>query len=343
MLKKKLLKFIWPLVYFLRGKLLPINIKKAEKILAKNYKKNNLSINTKDEIVLMFDENYSSGGLMDKIKGIISGKYIADQLGLDFYVYIKNRNFPIHNFLKSNQNIFRDENYEMVYNSKSKPIILYNYSPTKKTILDKFKSKKQYHLYCNMNFIPNFNFGIDQFQQNRIWSKYFNEMFSFSSSIVKLDQLSHIQKNNKIAIHLRFMNSLGDFKDIRNIELPNDEKEKLVQNCLQKITNTIKENIEIEKVLIFSDSAHFLNLVKPHFANTEFEQKIFINSENIKHSALNFDDKVFEKTILDFYQMSTCCKIFQIHYKNMHKSDFSKYASIVSNSEYYLIESENIL
>lgn len=341
MFYKKFLKLIWPIVFYWRGKMLPINIKRAEKKLLINYKKNKISTNSKNEIVLMFDENYSSGGFMDKIKGIISGKYIADQLGLDFYVYIKNKNFPIHNFLQSNQNIFRNENYELEYNKNSKPIILYNYSPSQKNILKKFKSKNQYHLYCNMNFIPNFNLGKDEFELNRIWSNYFNEIFSFSSTILNLDELSHIQKNNKISVHLRFMNSLGDFNDIRNNELPNAEKEKLIDNCLQAIKKILIEHKEIEKVLIFSDSASFLNLVKPYFANTEFEQKIFVNADNIKHSALNFDEKVFEKTILDFYQMSNCCKVFQIHYKNMHKSDFSKYASLVNNIEYQLIEPLN--
>lgn len=341
MLKKKILKLIWPLHFFLRSKMLPFRLKRAESNIYKFYTSKSSKRNTKNEIVLMIDEHYSSGGFMDKVKGIISGKYIADSLGLKFYVYIKNGHFPIYKFLDSKDDIFRLTENEMYYDKTSKPIILYNYLPSKKSILQKFKSKNQYHLYCNMNVVPTFNDSKVEFEQNKIWNAQFRELFTFNKNILALDQLAHFTNSQKIAIHLRFMNSLGDFQDIRNNELPKGDKETLIKTCLDSIKKTIYENNEMKKVLIFSDSAFFLNTVKTYFSNTEFEQKIFINTDNIKHSALNNDDKVFEKTILDFYQMSCCHKIFQIYYKNMHKSDFSKYASFVNNIDYQLVEADS--
>jgi hypothetical protein len=341
MLKHKLLKLIWPFYFQLRIKLLPFKIKKAEIALSKKYKAKYSKRIIKKEIVLMIDDNYAKGGFMDKVKGIISGKYIADSLDLEFYVYIKNGNFPIYKFLSTKNNLFRLSDEEIYFDSASKPVILYNYIPSKKTILKKFTSKKQYHLYCNMNVIPTLNIEKSELEQTNIWTTYFNKLFTFNDNILALDQLVHLPSIQKIAIHLRFLNALGDFNDIRNNELQKEDKEKLIQICLHAIKKTIYKNKDCKKILIFSDSALFLNLVKDHFLGTNLEETIFINSDNIKHSALNSDDKAFEKTILDFYQMSSCHKIFQIHYFKMHNSDFSKYASFVNQSTYQFIEASN--
>jgi len=341
MLKSKLLKLIWPIHFHVRRRMLPFKLKRAELNILKNYTAAYSKRNIKKEIVLMIDDHYSSGGFMDKIKGIISGKYIANSLGIEFYVYIKKDHFPVYKFLSAKNDLFRLTNDEMYFDATSSPIILYNYIPSKKSILKKFTSKNQYHLYCNMNVIPTFNIEKNETDQNHIWATCFKELFSFNDTILALDQLAIISQKQKIAIHLRFMNSLGDFKDIRNNELQKEEKEELIQICLHTIKKIIYTNKESKKVLIFSDSALFLNLVKEHFLGTDLEQNIFINTDNIKHSALNIDNKVFEKTILDFYQMSCCHKTFQIHYNHMHNSDFSKYASFINHSAYQLVEASN--
>ena len=68
------------------------------------------------------------------------------------------------------------------------------------------------------------------------------------------------------------------------------------------------------------------------------KDKFIINSNNIGHIYINKDLDTFKKTVSDFISLSLCYKVFQIRYRGMHNSDFSRYASYVNLSDFILID-----
>jgi hypothetical protein len=218
----------------------------------------------------------------------------------------------------------------------SKPVLLYNlFSYNKEKLLGKFRGCNQYHLYINMDVIEKIHLDFSKEQQSNLWRDTFASIFQFTKYFHSYWN-QHIVSNRTCGIHLRFVSLLGDFKEIINNELPDAEKDVLVKKCIQVIITIIAAG-DFEKYIVVADSSHFLIRLQNSVNETQYAPRLFIPKDGpIGHIDIDHSNAVLQKTILDFYLLSRCQKIYQVKDRQMYNSQFCKYASILGNAEYII-------
>lgn len=287
-------------------------------------------------IVSMQDNVFSSGGLVDRIKGVITGYFLARELGLDFYIFFADINDPMISILKKeNVSLVFDKNQLNFSKKFSTPHVVYNYRPgCFSDVRLKIKSKKQIHFYSNMDLL--FLVHNDENTKDRVWSTMFHHLFD----TVKYGCLPIISKFNSesIGIHLRFIGLLGDFKDLRQYVLPEEEKMHMLEWCREKIYKIASQHDA--PIVVVSDSTVFLKSLLVDSKKNGLFSKLILDPVYIGHTALENSAGVFEKAVIDFNSLSSCKKVYQLRYGKMHNSDFSRYASMVNVNDFELIESD---
>jgi hypothetical protein len=329
----KIVKIIWPIVFRIRKVIYLFHIRQYERQLKKKY--NECKPTTYlTGLIFSIDENFQHGGLVDKMKGIVSAYYLSKIASINFYIFFSDPLNPLINIVNSSViNVITDRKHLSFSNKISSPIIWYNYSPiSKKYILRRLKNNIQIHFYCNINILPVFK--KDQSEIIFEWSKIYNDIFKKYLT----NQINPLYINNKyIGIHLRFIDLFGDFSDLKISHYSNEHKILCLNWCVDKL-NDLFNKYKNFNFLIVSDSKYFLDHCKRLPYVSMNKDKFIINSNNIGHIYINKDLDTFKKTVSDFISLSLCYKVFQIRYSGMHNSDFSRYASYVNLSDFILID-----
>ncbi len=290
--------------------------------------------NSKAAIVIMFDNKMLHGGLLDRIKGIVAAKMIADELQYDFKIYVNKKTFNLLAYLKlKDPNVAMPED-QLQYNIwTSKPVLFYNtLDATKQEVLNLFSNRhKQYHFYCNLNLLKAFYPALTEEEWNRKWRDYFNQLFYFDDYFV--DTANRLFKTqNIVGFHLRFLSLLGDEVEGTKV-LPDNEKIALTEGCVQRIGEIIGSS-SAEQFLVVSDSTTFLHSLQqmtgPQSAN------IVILEGSIAHIDFVHDEEVLKKAILNFYLLCRCKQVYQIIGNSMHRSQFCLYAAVLSGGKYII-------
>ena len=206
---------------------------------------------------------------------------------------------------------------------------------SKKYILWRLKYKMQAHLYCNVNLLSVFSNNSSEMAE--LWSKNFNKIFAFDiNSLINYD----FNKCKIIGIHLRFMDTFGDFKDLKAASYTEEYRLSCINWCFDILLKLFRDFPD-NKFLIVSDSKYFLDCCKDLPFVSSNEDSFFIDSDLIGHIHLSKEYEIFNKAVSDFVSLSLCYKVFQIRYGFMHNSDFSRYASYVNLADFELIEFNN--
>lgn len=319
-------KCIWPIVHKWRKLVYPVKLWKYEQQLLVKYTIN--GINPLDRtLIFMQDINFSQGGLVDRVKGIVSASFLANKFKFKFKVYFMDSNDPLINFLCGKSiEIITDKSKLNFDKHFSQPVVWYNYIPGNQALIEKrLLSKNEIHLYCNMNLVQIFK--NSELELQTVWSSIFNKIFSFPPSNLE----------NSLGIHLRFIGLLGDFKDLRTHELSCKDKLEMIAWCENIILEIGKAHPGL-LLLIVSDSSTFLKSLLEKEKFNSIKHRFQIDSSNIGHTALSSDDDIFKKTVSDFMDLRSCNKVIQVRYGKMHKSDFSRYAAMSSLKQFELIE-----
>jgi hypothetical protein len=218
---------------------------------------------------------------------------------------------------------------------QSRPVLLYNlFSITRRQIMYFFRGRKlQYHIYCNMDLSKQFYPALTNEELNIIWRKNFESLFVFDKYFENIVPLLFGVAKNICGIHLRFVSLLGDFKEVANHALPDDEKKSLISKCIIHIKQIVSVD-EYDKYLIVSDSISFLHDLKEELLINGQAEKVVILSGPIAHIDINHNEDVLKKTVLDFYLLSRCRVVYQILAGKMYNSQFCRYAAVLGNAEY---------
>lgn len=332
---KFMIKLFWPLIFNIRKYIYPIKLKIYQSKLYDKYDESYCS-NYFCGIILMFDQNFSKGGFVDRLKGIVSAYYLSKEVNIDFRIYFSNEKDPLINVINNSVIQLINNSKDICYSKKkSIPVIWYNYLPPKsKSLLIKLRYRKQIHLYTNMNVLLDYFTNLDD--AVKCWSNIFNKVFTFSNNYFIIPESSRNYRK-KIGLHLRFTGMLGDFSDISFHNISLIEKNLMIEWCFKNVI-FLTNKYENAFISIVSDSKNFLNILQNSFELNLIRNQFFIEIAYIGHTANDASGEVFIKTVRDFITLSECDKVYQLRYGKMHKSDFSKYACMVNLKEFELLE-----
>lgn len=286
--------------------------------------------NSKGKIIVCFDGLFSHGGLVDRLKGIISFYEIAKILGYDFYIYFDHP-FQLFRFLKPNKLNWMINEKEIKYNPLHTRILyLMNNFEINPLELIKNSKYKTFIIYTNLNYLGTIHKENSETENQQLWHKNYNELFGVSEEF-KIE-FQKLPEDSRIVIHTRFTSLMGDFEDTSNIILDQNKKQGLINDLILKI-NEIAILHPNKKIYVLSDSIVFLNYIKK---NTHF----YVLKGNPKHIDINTNNADLEsnyKAFLDFYFMSKSDEVYLLRLNSMYNSGFSKYAAIVGDIKFTVV------
>lgn len=279
-------------------------------------------------IIVCFDGAVSHGGLLDRLKGVISFYEVAKIKQVDFKIYF-NHPFQLSDFLQPNAvnwkletlqfNPFKDEVLYLMNNFSVNPLALIQ--P---------KKNKNYFIYCNIDYLKNMHQDFSDATLQETWRTNYKQLFT-ASPILKEAILKLPQEKN-IVCHTRFTTLMGDFADTTSVVLNDHDKEILTNKILEKVSDIHQDNQSLP-IYVLSDSVVFLNIIKE---KTNFKTLSGTPKHvDVKSTFSSFEEHL--KTFTDFYFISKSEKIYLIKIDQMYNSGFSKYAAIIENKPFAII------
>ena len=283
----------------------------------------------KKRIIVCFNGQIPHGGLVDRLKGIVSFYEIAKVLDYDFFIQFNNP-FALDTFLEPNKVQWQIKDEDVTYNSKSTKLVYvindFNVNPL--TLIKESKADT-FLVYANIDYLNKIHPEVTATDLESKWRTNFNSLFKKTDLLES--SLKGVENDKYIAFHTRFTTLMGDFKDTTALVLPKDEKEALILQLQKKIQSILKNNDT--KCYGFSDSIQFLNTIKE-------KEPICLVEGNPFHMD-NFDTNAslegHLKTLLDFFMLSESDTVYFLKVGKMYHSSFSKYAAIVGNTPFKTI------
>ena len=277
------------------------------------------------EIIIVFDGNFGHGGLVDRLKGIVSFYAISKEINADFKIYFKHP-FQLDTFLEPNQYNWLATDSDLNWNPfQTKFLFLMdNFSFNWKKTIQK-SNKQKFIVYANIDYLNTIYTDLDSETLKTKWSALFQELFK--KTILLQNAMNNLNLPSEyLAIHTRFTSLLGDFQDttIRSIS---EERKKEILYLLKAEIEQIETDLS---KIVFSDSIIFLNYIKENLDVMVLEGNP--SHIDVKNSGIA-DDNL--KTFVDFFVISNAKRIYLLRTKEMYNSAFSKYASFISNREFY--------
>jgi hypothetical protein len=280
-------------------------------------------------IIICFDGVVSHGGLLDRLKGVISFYEVAKIKNVDFKIHF-NHPFHLSDFLESNEvnwqienlkfNPLQDEVLYLMNNFHVNPLELIH--PTK---------KKSYFVYCNIDYLKTIHSQFSEVENSNLWRNNYQQLFK--ESLLLKESIANLPQVKNIVCHTRFTTLMGDFADTTSIVLNHDEKEILVNKILERLNEIHKQN-ENTTIYVLSDSVVFLNIIKE---KTNFKTLSGTPKHvDVKSSSSSLEEHL--KTFTDFYFMSKSEHVFLLKIDTMYNSSFSSYAAIIGNKPFTIIQ-----
>lgn len=302
--------------------------KKYKKQLENYY--NGTEDNADNAVYCVYEGAIPSGGLADRLKGIIGVYSVAKKKGIPFKLYFKDP-FPLEDFFVPNK---YDWTSDKVCRNKDKVdiIVLDNTQDSRyqidkqKKYLEKniIKTEKQTHVYTNASFSYDLNYA-----------ELFGELFKPSDRLqAEINRQKDIIGAGYISISCRFLDLLGDFNETFGYgeALPESEKKHLL-NMIDEVVQKLHTDNPGKKILINSDSVTFLDKYK----NTDFAYVIEGNVTHIDAQQSEYSYEKYEKTFLDFMMIANADEIYLIKSSKMHKSGYPFAASKIYNKPFEII------
>lgn len=318
-------RFNW---YFIRR----IKEKNARKLLINLYsKKKSYTNEFSDAVINLFEGGISSGGLADRLRGILSTYYICKNKKLNYKLFFISP-FKLEEFLVPAEYDWRIA--ENVICRKGCELVLldtidnsnYHKNKQKKYLESKLKKRrKQIHVYTNAAF----SYDYDYYS-------LFNELFKPSKRLEKSISY-YINKIGKdyISVSTRFMGLLGDFNETScGPNRLSEEDSILLLNKVLKQVESIHTIHPNKTILLTSDSCTFLDYSK----RLPYVYIIPGNITHIDNKQDSSDYEKYEKTFIDFFMIANANEVFLIRTGKMMKSGFSYAASKVYNKKFNYVE-----
>jgi hypothetical protein len=300
------------------------------KILRHHLKRVSFDKSSKKRIIVCFNGVVPHGGLVDRLKGIISFYDIAKRLDFDFYIQF-NTPFSLTDFLEPNQVDWIIKDSDVTYNFRSTQIVNcinnFNFNPFEKI---KNSNKSTFLIYSNIDYLDISNKNLGDINKETLWRNHFNDLFK---KTVLLDtELNKVVPGSYNSFHTRFTSLMGDFKDSTSVILSIEARNKLISDLKTKVIQ-LKEASD-KPLYAFSDSSNFLDEISNSFEVKRLEGLPFHMDNYAGGSTL----EAHLKTMIDFFTIANSNHVYFIKVGKMYTSAFSKYAAIIGNKPFTKIE-----
>ena len=276
--------------------------------------------------IFMVDGKVGHGGMFDRLKGAISVYAISKVQQKDFRIFF-DYPFELQKYLEPNSYDWTIEKKDVVYAyPHSRPLFLYGecYAPDRL-----FKNRKcEAHFYYGYDSLKEINakYGTD-FE----WGQLYRELFKPTVYLQQyIDHYWQELGRDYIVVHTRFLNLLGDKVETAiNPELPQSERERLMLQMRDKISELAKQNNNL-RVMLASDSMTFIEYMKREMPG------IYVVPGTVKHidTAGETNDAENIKMFLDYYLISYAQKVYSLVGQGMWPSAFPEYAAKIGNVEF---------
>lgn len=285
-------------------------------------------------VYMALSETTFSGGLSDRLRGIVAIYSECKRMGLPFRIVFE----PLHleDYLSPNQYDWRIEGDDVLWDTKDVyPCVILTYHNNSRNIWQRFvqhailkhflkKPFKQIHVYSNM------------FCSDKEYASLFRELFKPTEELKNLIDY-HLAKlggaGNYVSATFRFRQLLGDFKE-GGETLLEDERVPYIEKCINAILK-LHEHIPDKKILVTADSHTFLDTLKER--NLPY---VYVMPGRVVHIGFTQDasKKTYMKSFLDMYMLSYASTVFLVRDKMMYHSGFPYRASLLNGARYDEIE-----
>lgn len=280
----------------------------------------------KEKVIFINDWNHEIG-IVDRLNGILTTYHLAKQNKRPFYI-VWQQPFELTKYLEPSDldwrknpkdvSFIRDEAFAGIMMSDSKSKFFH---PIEKFVFKRwFKIKKEFHVNTNCYLYP------------EKYSKLFKELFKPTKYLEEAVN-KNLPASPYYSYSFRFMQLLGDFKDTYGDILNEEEREHMINRCLQELFYLLKSLPEGYLALVASDSKTFLKRA------CEADPRIFCIEGEIIHPHTYFQDPIdnpdiYLKTFLDFFLISKAEKVYRLQTGKMHTTGFPKLAAYIGNKPF---------
>lgn len=270
-------------------------------------------------MIAVIDNKVNSGGLSDRINGIISSFKVSQLVGYDFKI-LHSDPFELESYLVPNKYNWSMQKKLISYGkSQAVPVFIraLNRQNINKRILS-FKQAvlsknqiQQYHCYTNLIL-----FSDEEF------NSYFQILFRPSPILQEAIDFNTKKIGGKyVSITFRFQQLLGDFKEGNFPTLDEEGKITLIDKCLDVVKKISSKHKEHE-VLVTSDSKTFLDKVAKL-------PRVYTIPGKLVHMAFTSDHSVEThlKSFVDLFMIANADKVYLVHSDKLYNSGFPRLAS----------------
>ncbi len=286
----------------------------------------------KTVVYMCLKETTASGGLSDRLRGLVSIYAECKRRGVPFKAYFEVPNLSIA--FEPNEYDWRIGEDEICYDAgRVYPCMILTYHADIKNRLQRLaqrtmlrhymrKNRQQIHVYSNM---------VTADEQ---YGDLFRELFKPTSELqMQLDHHLHTLGGERgyVSCTFRFRQLLGDLKE-GGETLPEEEREAYIQRCLSTVERLHGEHPQ-DKLLITSDSITF----NRRAAALPY---VYTIPGEIVHMGFTYDASkaVYLKSFVDYMMLSYAREVCLARDEKMYHSGFPYRAALLGGAEYREID-----
>lgn len=265
-------------------------------------------------VVFIFDNKIGHPGLVDRFKAIVGAYYLAKEQGKDFRICF-NDDFNIPHYLGSNSHNWSIDNHQIDKSIFHVQLIDYKGGAKGWNLKEGIS---QYHIYNYLGYNIWNHDCWDEWADK--WIELYQELFVPKGELKKYLAKTTYEENTYIAVHIRFLNSLG-ITEQRHSQKPlaKEEQIRLKKRCFQEIDKL--QNESGMRAIVFSDNNDF---------NREAGSRGFITLKgDVRHISYNHSDETLLKTLSDLYMISRSKKVYSIRGKDLYTSNYPLYGALI--------------
>ncbi|MGM9803096.1 MAG: hypothetical protein ACI308_02860 [Muribaculaceae bacterium] len=283
-------------------------------------------------MVFCADGRMPHGGMFDRLKGAISVYAAAQVLHRDFRICFTSP-FVLERYLEPNSYDWRlCEGGRSKSMWQARPVVMYGeWSNPRRLLKRRHRETHFYYGYDSLEYISN------RCGKKFDWGELYGELFKPTAYLQQyIDDCKHGLGDGYVAVHLRFMNLLGDKMEYDiDPTLPAAEQQSLKARALAALREVIEKNVGY-KVLLATDSESF-----SAYVSSEQPDVQFIPGE-IKHigTSAETSDEAVVKMFIDYYMIAGAKRVYNIVGPGMWPSAFPEYAAKIGRCPFERVHFE---